>query len=107
MKKSIKQLCLACIIALMGNIYVNAQNPLWTIPGNYLEFNGEIDMYPLPIPSDADPFDDYTGQAAEYTHNAMPGPNGNPLFFIVDGVVYSLPSESLAEDSEHQLFSLK
>lgn len=88
MKKSIKQLCIACILALLGNIYVNAQNPIWTVPGNYLEFNGEIDTYPLPSPLDATPGDDYTGQPSVFVHNAMPGPNGNPLFFIVDGVVY-------------------
>jgi hypothetical protein len=105
MKKIIKCLIVIALISSSTINWVNGQNPIWSLPPSYYVF-GEGD-YPLPIPSDASPGEDYEGQPAAFTHNAMPGPNGNPLFFIVDGVVYSLPSESLAEDSEHQLFSLK
>jgi len=91
MKKTLKHLCLAGIMAIMGSIYVNAQNPLWTFPGDYLLFDGPPDTQPLPIPPGASPGDEYTGQPAEFTHNAMPGPNGDPLFFIVDGVILKPP----------------
>jgi hypothetical protein len=73
MKKIISISILFWVAAIAGF----AQNPVWSLPENYL--TGGTSQ-PLPT-------GDYTGAPAQYAHNAMHDAQGNLLFFVVDGAV--------------------
>lgn len=75
------------------------QNSLWTAPELFLNFNedGQIGDFSLPIPPDAVPGDDYTGQTATNAHNAMHDQNGDLMFFIVDDGLYDKNGYGMAK----------
>lgn len=58
----------------------SAQNPVLSIPANYLRLAG-VNTLPLPT-------GDYSGAAAVYGHNAMADANGELSFFMVDDNIY-------------------
>jgi hypothetical protein len=54
-----------------------SQNPLWSLPGGIYNFNNPgITLLPT---------GDYTGDPAQFAHNAMHDAQGNLLFFVMDG----------------------
>ena len=82
-----KKLIVIVVLLLTFNIG-NAQNPIWTLPSNYLVLNpsGTPNSEVLPTPTGTHV---YTGQQSEYAHNAAYNPvTGELLFFIVDDKVY-------------------
>lgn len=93
MKKFSLQLMTVFLIVGLGGIgLLRSQNPLWTLPNNYLD--GMVPQS-LPTPTDpnntydpGEPYYYYQGQEAASTHNSMMDAQGNLLFFIVDEIVY-------------------
>ncbi len=93
MKKFSLQLMTVFLIVGLGGIgLLRSQNPLWTLPNNYLD-----GMVPQSLPTPTDPNNTYDpgeqyyyyqGQEAASTHNSMMDAQGNLLFFIVDEIVY-------------------
>lgn len=109
-----KKMLLKVVLLLggMGNIVLQAQNPIMSLPPNYINISG--DYVPLPIyvfdgfneitptsdptlynniVSNPDNFEElwevgYCGQTAKACHNIQHDIDGNLLFFIVDNFVY-------------------
>src|SRR5690554_3262127 len=88
MKNQITKLFITCALVMLGSFYVNAQNHVWTLPENYVDFGQGPDPQPLPIPPDGISGDDYEGQPAMHAHNAIAKPNGQLVFFVVDDKLY-------------------
>ncbi|MFI4962676.1 MAG: hypothetical protein ACHP6H_02335, partial [Legionellales bacterium] len=61
----------------------NPQSRLWTVPPNSLQFPS-LTVNSLPNPGGSD----YNQAQSSFANNTMHDPNGNLLFFIVDGNVY-------------------
>lgn len=85
---------------VMFCLFGSAQNPAWTLPGNYIHYlSGSSFAVPgLPSPAlncynnapnqPGSAWDGYDGQLAEYSSNMMLDRDGKVKFFIVDGIVY-------------------
>ena len=65
--------------------HAQTQNDFWSLPPNY--YVNSSGSY-LSLPTGPVPGQDYQGQAAMHSHNAMQDANGNLLFFVIDGYVY-------------------
>ena len=67
-----------------------AQNHLWTFPGDYVDFSNPSPL-PQPLPTDPllDPSFVYDGASATHMHNAIGNQSGEIEFFIVDQNVYN------------------
>ena len=95
------------LFAMFFNILptLNAQNPLWIMGDQVVDFtNGDNPMLtptPLPqplhdIPSAEDEWY-YNGQVAQLHQNAQYDADGNLLFFIIDGWIYNKDGYMIAD----------
>lgn len=65
-----------------------AQNTYWSLPPKYYEPVGD-NIQSLPQPQQTfDPWEEYTGDTAQWAHAAYTDPNGELLFFVIDDKVY-------------------
>ncbi len=70
-------------LLLSINTYLQAQNPIWSLPPNYIKNNT-----PQPLPQGTANIVDYQGAVTEYASNSYIDASGNLLFFIVDGYIF-------------------
>ena len=93
MTKLIKFLITLFVMSTVMNNSMNGQNPLWTLPGSFIEFDGPQLPVPLPIPDPIPNYyygdDLYGGGTATNTHNAMVDANDVLMFFVIDGYVFN------------------
>ena len=69
---------------LLGYYSLNAQNPNWTLPGQFLNHDiPQLQNLPQPTGSDV-----YQGDPADFVHSAYTNPFGEIQFFTVDEFVY-------------------
>lgn len=86
--KKIRPLLFVIISAMLmisTPAHAQTQNDFWSLPPNY--YVNSSGSY-LSLPTGPVPGQDYQGQAAMHSHNAMQDANGNLLFFVIDGYVY-------------------
>lgn len=89
-------LLLICNLSMIQ--LIKSQNQIWSLPPFYVnnDGNGNVDYDPLPAPGGQNlaGVDNYNGQPASFSHNAMQDKDGNLLFFVVDGKVYDKNGEA-------------
>jgi len=82
-------------LSIITQVTAQTQNSIVSLPPNFIQFSSTPPYFPsqpqpLPAPGGSSGFNmyNYDAQEALFNHNAMQDINGNPLFFVVDGVVY-------------------
>lgn len=85
-----KLLLILTTIFVMSSPGLNAQNPLWALPPNYISNSG-----PISLPTVSTSEIGYYGDSATTVSNSMVDANGDLLFFIVDGMVYDKEGYSM------------
>lgn len=84
MKHFFKQISVILLLNLSVGWSIS-QNPIWTLPNNYLSDGVGLQS----LPTTGNPTIDYNGQQSNYAHNAGYNPvTGELMFFIVDGILY-------------------
>lgn len=88
--KKITKNCLAICVLLILTSTLFAQNPVWSLPPNKLK-NTAISALPAPggCPTNYWGACNYNSDLSQYPSNIYADTAGNPLFFVVNGVVYN------------------
>jgi hypothetical protein len=98
MKKTILSLAL---LIISGLLLGQTQMRYWTLAGRFMEFNtsGPVVLSPLPQSVSGTCTNGVYNYTMDYSncHNSIYDNNGNLLFFIVDGVVYSNNGDKIGD----------
>lgn len=88
-------MALLLLTAWSFSLQAQQQSRLWSFPPNYIKYNpAPTPQIPLPQQTNTG---DYQGQAPAFSHNAAHAPNGDLLFFVVDGTIYDKYGQLIAQ----------
>ena len=93
-----KKIILIIVCTVLSIVNFRAQNPLWSLPNQKIEFNPVFGVSYLPDPGNPSSAiyqfgswpEFYDGRQAEIANNSATDADGNILFFIVDNHLFDL-----------------